>query len=183
MTAEQETRERALAEAFVSLADTLVDDYDVMELLDRLSTDCVALLAVDAAGLLLTDQRGSLQVVSASTAQAHLLELFQVQTSEGPCLDCFHTSGQIAVADLASDRRWPRFAARARQAGYRAVHALPDAAALGNHRRAQPVRQQPRCRRRTCASGRRWPTWPPSASCRSARSTAARSSPSNYRSR
>jgi transcriptional regulator with GAF, ATPase, and Fis domain len=125
MTAEQETREWALAEAFVSLADTLVDEYDVIELLDRLSTDCVALLPVDAAGLLLSDQRGSLRVVSASTAQAHLMELFQVQTSEGPCLDCFHSSSQVTATDLSEDRRWPRFAARAQQAGYRAVHALP----------------------------------------------------------
>ena len=181
MTAEQETRERALAEAFVSLADTLVDEYDVIELLDRLSTDCVALLPVDAAGLLLSDQRGSLQVVSASTAQAHLMELFQVQTSEGPCLDCFHSSSQVTVADL---ERRPALAPvrRARPAGRlpRRARAAP-ATALGHHRRAQPVRQHDRCRRRTCASGRRWPTWPPSASCRSARSTAARSSPSNYR--
>jgi hypothetical protein len=64
-------------------------------------------------------------VVSASTAQAHLVELFQVQTSEGPCLDCFHSSSQVTATDLSEDRRWPRFAARARQAGYRAVHALP----------------------------------------------------------
>jgi len=125
MTAEQETREWALAEAFVSLADTLVDEYDVIELLDRLSTDCVALLPVDAAGLLLSDQRGSLRVVSASTADAHLVELFQVQISEGPCLDCFHSSSQVTATDLSEDRRWPRFAARARDAGYRAVHALP----------------------------------------------------------
>jgi transcriptional regulator with GAF, ATPase, and Fis domain len=125
MTAEQETREWALAEAFVSLADTLVDEYDVIELLDRLSADCVALLPVDAAGLLLSDQRGSLRVVSASTAEAHLVELFQVQISEGPCLDCFHSSSQVIATDLSEDRRWPRFAARARDAGYRAVHALP----------------------------------------------------------
>ena len=60
MTAEQEARARALAEAFVSLADTLVADYDVIDLLARLSSDCVALLSVDSAGLLLSDQRGSL---------------------------------------------------------------------------------------------------------------------------
>jgi transcriptional regulator with GAF, ATPase, and Fis domain len=126
MTAEQETRARALAEAFVSLADTLVADYDVIDLLDRLSSDCVALLPVDAAGLLLSDQRGALQVVSSSTEQAHLMELFQVQTQEGPCLDCFRSSQQISAPDLRSrDGRWPRFAQRAQQAGYRAVHALP----------------------------------------------------------
>jgi transcriptional regulator with GAF, ATPase, and Fis domain len=125
MTAEHETRARALAEALVSLADTLVADYDVIDLLARLSSDCVALLPVDAAGLLLSDQRGAVQVVSSSTEQAHLMELFQVQTQEGPCLDCFRSSQQTSAPDLNRDGRWPRFALRAQQAGYRAVHALP----------------------------------------------------------
>jgi transcriptional regulator with GAF, ATPase, and Fis domain len=125
MTADQEARARALTEAFVSLADTLVADYDVIDLLARLSSDCVALLSVDSAGLLLSDQRGALQVVSSSSEQAHLMELFQVQNQEGPCLDCFRSSRQISVPDLDRDRRWPRFSARALQAGYRAVHALP----------------------------------------------------------
>src|SRR3954447_3463384 len=125
MTAEQNTRERALAEAFVSLADTLVADYDVIDLLARLSSDCVALLSVDSAGLLLSDQRGALQVVSSSTEQAHLMELFQVQNQEGPCLDCYQSSQQVTAPDLSSERRWPGFAVHARRAGYRAVHALP----------------------------------------------------------
>jgi len=125
MTAEPETRARALAEALVSLADTLVADYDVIDLLARLSSDCVALLPVDAAGLLLSDQRGALQVVSSSTERAHLMELFQVQTQEGPCLDCFRSSQQISAPDLGRDGRWPGFTLRAQQAGYRAVHALP----------------------------------------------------------
>jgi hypothetical protein len=83
VTAEQETRARALAEALVSLADTLVADYDVIDLLDRLSSDCVALLPVDAAGLLLSDQRGALRVVSSSTEQAHLMELSRSRRRKG----------------------------------------------------------------------------------------------------
>jgi GAF domain-containing protein len=125
MTAEQDARARALAEAFVILADTLVADYDVIDLLDRLSNECVALLPVDAAGLLLSDQRGALQVVSSSAEQAHLMDLLQVQTREGPCLDCFRSSRQVTAPDLSADGRWPRFAVHAQQAGYRAVHALP----------------------------------------------------------
>jgi GAF domain-containing protein len=125
MTAEQIAREQRLVEAFVSLADTLVAGYDMIDLLVGLSGDCVGLLPVDAAGLLLSDQRGALRVVSASTEQVHLMELFQVQTQEGPCLDCFRSSQQVTAPDLAADDRWPRFASRARQAGYRAVHALP----------------------------------------------------------
>ncbi|TWF80669.1 GAF domain-containing protein [Pseudonocardia hierapolitana] len=121
----QEGRERVLTEAFVSLADTLVTDFDVIDLLHRLCNDSVALLPVDAAGLMLSDQRGTLRVVSSSTEQAHLVELFQLQANEGPCLDCFHTSRQVVVADLDDEARWPRFVAHAREAGYRSVHALP----------------------------------------------------------
>ena len=125
MSAVQDGRERALAEAFVSLADTLVADYDVIELLHRLATECVDLLPVDAAGLLLSDQRGALRVVASSGEEARLLELFEVQEDEGPCLDCFRTGQQISVADLREVDTWPGFAARAQQAGFRAVHALP----------------------------------------------------------
>jgi transcriptional regulator with GAF, ATPase, and Fis domain len=121
----QEGRERVLTEAFVSLADTLVTDYDVIDLLHRLCSDSVRLLPVDAAGLLLSDQRGTLRVVSSSTEQAHLVELFQLQANEGPCLDCFRTSQQVVSTDLGREVRWPRFVERARQAGYEAVHALP----------------------------------------------------------
>jgi transcriptional regulator with GAF, ATPase, and Fis domain len=123
--AAQEGRERVLTEAFVSLADTLVTDFDVIDLLHRLCSDSVTLLPVDAAGLMLSDQRGTLRVVSSSTEQAHLVELFQLQANEGPCLDCFHTSQQVVSADLGHEARWPRFVAHARQAGYRAVYALP----------------------------------------------------------
>jgi GAF domain-containing protein len=118
-------REAALVEAFVRLADTLVDDYDVIELFHGLCADCVTLLHADAAGLLLTDQRGSLQVVSASTEQAHLIELFQLQSQQGPCLDCFRSSVSVRADDLSTETRWPRFRARAREHGFAAVHALP----------------------------------------------------------
>ena len=118
-------REAALVEAFVRLADTLVDDYDVIELFHGLCADCVALLQADAAGLLLTDQRESLQVVSASTEQAHLIELFQLQSQQGPCLDCFRTSVPVRADDLSTESRWPEFGARAREHGFGAVHALP----------------------------------------------------------
>ena len=123
---EGRARERAVAELLVSLADSLVDDYDVIEMLHRLTSECVRLLQVDAAGLLLSDQRGSLQLVSSSAEQARLLELFQLQADEGPCLDCFRTSRQVTVADLSEEEgRWPEFVPRAAEAGYAAVHALP----------------------------------------------------------
>jgi transcriptional regulator with GAF, ATPase, and Fis domain len=118
--------DRQLAEAFVELADTLVDDFDVMDFLHRVTVRCAQVLGVSAAGVLLTDQRGNLRVVAASTEQTRLLELLQVQTDQGPCPECFHTGRPIAVADLATaTSRWPRFAVQARRVGFASVHALP----------------------------------------------------------
>ena len=125
MSAEQTTRERALAEAFVTLADTLVTDYDVIDVLHQLTIECVQLLRVDAAGLLLSDQRGTLQMAAASTEQARVVELFQLQSDEGPCLDCYRTSRPISAPDLRAMTDWPRFIAHTLETGYRSVHAVP----------------------------------------------------------
>jgi transcriptional regulator with GAF, ATPase, and Fis domain len=118
--------EQLVAEAFVELADTLVDDFDLMDFLHRVTVRCADVLDVSAAGLLLTDQRGALRVVAASTEQTRLLELLQIQTDEGPCPECFHTGRPVAVADLrAAADRWPRFIAEARKIGFGSAHALP----------------------------------------------------------
>jgi transcriptional regulator with GAF, ATPase, and Fis domain len=125
MSAEQVIRDQALAKAFVTLADTLVADYDVIELLHHLTVECVELLGVDAAGLLLSDQRGTLQMAAASTERARVVELFQLQSDEGPCLDCFRASRPIAAPDLREMTDWPRFIAHTLETGYRSVYALP----------------------------------------------------------
>ncbi|MCW2568864.1 MAG: hypothetical protein JWN54_2961 [Mycobacterium sp.] len=118
--------ERQLAEAFVELADTLVDDFDVVDFLHQVTVRCAQVLGVSAAGVLLTDQRGALRVVAASTEQTRLLELLQLQTDQGPCPESFHTGRPVSVADLSdSNGRWPRFAAEAQQFGIVSVHALP----------------------------------------------------------
>lgn len=118
--------ERQLAEAFVELADTLVDDFDLMDFLHQVTVRCAQVLGVAAAGVLLTDQRGALRVAAASTEQTRLLELLQLQTDEGPCPECFHSGRPVAVADLSTAAdRWPRFVAQARQSGFASVHALP----------------------------------------------------------
>ncbi|TDP96205.1 GAF domain-containing protein [Labedaea rhizosphaerae] len=110
----------------MELADTLVADFDIIDFLETLAERVVELLDVAACGLLLVDQHGALNLVAASTEQTRMLELFQVQTAEGPCVECFRTGQPIDVPDLAvADTRWPVFAPAARAAGYRAVHALP----------------------------------------------------------
>jgi transcriptional regulator with GAF, ATPase, and Fis domain len=112
--------------AFVDLADTLVSVYDVADLMQRLVDHAVRLLAASEAGLLLSDQRGGLQVMASTAERANLLELFQVQSSEGPCLECYRT-GQPVVVDQLADHvgRWPAFAPVALRLGYEAVHTFP----------------------------------------------------------
>jgi GAF domain-containing protein len=97
----------------------------MIDFLHVLTERCVQLLGVSAAGLLLTDEQDTLQVVAASSERTRLLELFQLQTDQGPCVDCFRTGRPVSVADLPSAGRWPRFTAAAADAGFAAVHALP----------------------------------------------------------
>lgn len=114
-----------LADVFVEMADTLVADFDLLDFLHTLTERCVQLLDVSAAGLLLTDGQGALQVVAASSERTRLLELFQLQTDQGPCLDCFRTGTPVSVANLPATRKWPEFTAAAAEVGFGAVHALP----------------------------------------------------------
>lgn len=120
------SREQRLAGVFVELADTLVADFDVIDFLHTLTERSVELLHADAAGLILVDLRGQLQVLASTTDQARVLELFELQNSEGPCLDCFRAGQPVVNVDLAEvEARWPRFQAATTAAGFRSVHALP----------------------------------------------------------
>src|ERR1700712_1315174 len=120
-------REALLMRAFVEMADTLVDEYDVVKLLDRLITHSLALLSADAAGILLVDARGQLRVVASSDDESDWTELLQVQGDQGPCGERGRTGDPASVPGLetAADR-WPRFgAALAGRGTFRSVHALP----------------------------------------------------------
>ena len=119
-------REPLLARTLVELADTLVADFDVVELLTRLADRCVEVLGVDAAGLMLAAPDGDLRVMASSSEAMRLLELFELQSKEGPCLDCYLGGKPVVNQDLGTvDGRWPRFGPEALAAGFRSVHALP----------------------------------------------------------
>ena len=121
-----ENRERDIIAAFVDLSNELVDGYDVVELLVRLTTNCARLLDVASAGLLLADARGVLHLVAASSERTHHLEVFQLQRDEGPCLDCYRRGEAVIVPDLGQEeQRWPQFYRAARSVGFVSVHALP----------------------------------------------------------
>jgi len=115
-----------MVRTLVDLADTLVDDFDVVELLHLLTDRCVAVLDVAAAGLMLASPAGELRVMASSVEAMRVLELFEIQSEEGPCMDCFRSGLPVANADLASHAdRWPRFSPRALEAGFRAADAVP----------------------------------------------------------
>jgi GAF domain-containing protein len=123
-------RETRVLDAVVSLVDSLLDDFDVVDLLTELTEQCAQLLDVAAAGLLLATPRRQLQLMAATSEKIHDLELLQLQADQGPCLDCYATGQPISVADMQTEAaRWPRFAAAATEAGFASVHAVPMRAA------------------------------------------------------
>ena len=119
------TRQALAATAFVEIVDTLVDDFDVIEVLTRLTSRCVEVLEVAAAGILLADEHGRLRVIGASTDAVQLLELFQIQNDEGPCLDCYATGAIVCNDDLERATPWPRFAVESIRNGFSSVCAVP----------------------------------------------------------
>jgi transcriptional regulator with GAF, ATPase, and Fis domain len=119
-------REALLARTLVELADNLVDDFDVVELLTLLADRCVEVLDVDAAGLMLAAPEGELRVVASSSEGMRLVELFELQAQEGPCPDCYRTGEPTLSENLAAANvHWPRFSPVALKAGFKSVQALP----------------------------------------------------------
>ena len=123
-------RETRVLNAVVSLVDSLLDDFDVVDLLTGLTERCAELLDIEAAGILLADPLHRLRLLAATSEQARELELFQLQADQGPCMDCYATGQAVSVADLqAATQRWPRFVPAAIDAGFASVHAVPMRAA------------------------------------------------------
>ncbi|HZB41688.1 MAG TPA: GAF and ANTAR domain-containing protein [Ilumatobacter sp.] len=119
-------REGPIIDAFVHLSDTLVADYDVIEFLHYLTETCVDLIDVDEAGVMLAAPSGHLQAVASSSERGRLLELFELQNKDGPCLDAYRTSTVVSASDLAAEHdRWPTFAPQALRVGFSAVHSVP----------------------------------------------------------
>ena len=119
-------REALLVRTLVELADNLVDDFDIIDVLATLSARCVEALDVSSAGVMLAAPSGELQVVASSDETMRVLELFQLQADEGPCVECYRSGMAIVNLELSTvDGRWPRFTPRALQDGFRSIHSLP----------------------------------------------------------
>jgi hypothetical protein len=123
-------RETRVLSAVVSLVDSLLDDFDIVDLLTGLTERCAELLDVAAAGFLLANPLEQLRLLAATSEQAHELELFQLQADEGPCVDCYISGEPVSVADIrGEEQRWPQFVPAALDAGFASVHAIPMRAA------------------------------------------------------
>ena len=120
------SREERITAAFVTVADTLIDDYDVIDLLHTLVEVCTGILDVNAGGLVLADESGALQLVASTSEKADFVEVMQLNAGVGPCIRCFTTGVAVAVGDIEkSGAEWPDFRAAALEAGFRSVYATP----------------------------------------------------------
>jgi GAF domain-containing protein len=120
------TRAGRVSAAFVRIADTLVDEYDVLDLLHTLVDECVDLLDATAAGLMLAGPDGVLQVLASTSEESHLVEVLQQELGSGPCVECYITGVPVTIRDIAgTGDRWPEFKDAAAVQGYQSVHAFP----------------------------------------------------------
>ena len=119
-------REDRLVETLVTLADTLVDHYDIIDFLQTLAERCVDLVDVSAAGIMLADPQSELRHAACSNEQMRLVELFELQVAEGPCFDAYRTQAPVICASPAeASARWPEFARNANRYGFSAFAAVP----------------------------------------------------------
>jgi GAF domain-containing protein len=122
----ESTRERKLLETFATLADTLVADYDVVDLLQILVDTCQDLLDMKAAGILLADSGGELELVASTSEASRLVETMQLGAQAGPCIDSFHTGRVVSVSDISeAPDEWARFRDSALEQGFASAHAIP----------------------------------------------------------
>jgi GAF domain-containing protein len=120
------SRAERVSAAFVKMTDTLVADYDVLDLLHALVEAAVDVLGATDAGLLLADPQGELQLLASTSERSELVEILQLRAGSGPCVEAYQSGTMVAVADIAAmTGRWPEFKAAALSQGFRSVHALP----------------------------------------------------------
>lgn len=120
------TREARLLELFATLADTMVDDYDVVDLLQTLVDACQELLDASDAGILLADPAGDLELVASTSEATELVEVIQLGAEAGPCIECFVTGTAVSVPDIAAGSgKWPVFRQAALENGFAAIEAIP----------------------------------------------------------
>lgn len=113
------------AHALAQVTASLVRAHDVTDLLAAVMRDCIDVLPVDAAAILV-EHSGSIELLSASSHRVEELELYQAQVDAGPCVEAIRDGAPVTAVGLAAvAARWPDFAQVMESAGFRSVHALP----------------------------------------------------------
>ena len=110
--------ERRLAEVLAEFARTLATDFSIQAILDHLVTQIVHVLPIMGAGVTLISPGAQPRYVAASDDAALRFEQVQSELDEGPCLLAYRTGESVAVEDLRSDDRFPRFGPAALEAGW-----------------------------------------------------------------
>ncbi|KGJ78378.1 transcriptional regulator [Cryobacterium roopkundense] len=120
------TRASLVSAAFVKLADALVGEYDMLDVLHTLVAQSVELVDATAAGLLLADANGHLQVLASTSEESQLVEILQTDAGVGPCVDAYITGNVVTLSNIETDgNRYPDFQSAALSQGFRSVHAIP----------------------------------------------------------
>ncbi|MFG6504396.1 ANTAR domain-containing protein [Microbacterium sp. P05] len=120
------TREDQLLQTVSTLADSLVDDFDIVDLLQLLVEESARIFDATAAGILLVSQDRVLEVIASTSERSEFVGLMQLRAGEGPCVEAVATGAVVSVADLAKiTDRWPDFAADALRSGFASIHAIP----------------------------------------------------------
>lgn len=120
------SREERINEAFLKVADTLMDSYDIVDLLSTLVHECADLLGRQAGGIMIVDVAGDLELLASTSEAAEFVEVMQIAAGRGPCVECFDTGKPVAVPDISTaGERWPQFQAAALASGFRSLHATP----------------------------------------------------------
>ena len=122
---DEESREEWLTDTFVELADTLVTDYDVVDLLSTLTRRCLELFPIGEAGILVKESDGELHAVASSSEDAEVMELLELEREDGPCWEAMRTGDYVTIEDLSTEDRWPGYVERALELGFSAVDAIP----------------------------------------------------------
>ncbi|MHA7263785.1 GAF and ANTAR domain-containing protein [Arthrobacter sp. TMN-37] len=120
------TRPEQVSAAFLRLTETLITQFDILELLHILVEESVRLLDAAQAGLLLADPYGELQLLASTSEESQLVEVLQLQAGEGPCIDSYKTGSVVTIDDITTlSGRWPAFRQAALDEGFLSVHAIP----------------------------------------------------------
>jgi diguanylate cyclase (GGDEF)-like protein len=117
--------EKELSAVLSEFARTLVSDFPIQAILERLVERIAEVLPITAAGVTLISEGVAPRYIAATDDSALHFEHLQSEIGEGPCILAYESGEAVAVPDLRSDTRFPDYTETAIAAGLVAVFAFP----------------------------------------------------------